>query len=76
VYNSKDQKLGSVDGVVIDHNDKPVVNVSHNNKLYQVPWNEMQFGNAKQNSDHKAMIPNMTENQLSSMQQYHYTAKS
>jgi hypothetical protein len=76
VYNTKDQKLGSVDGVVIDRNGQPMVIVSHNNKLVQVPWNEMQFGNSKQNSDNKAMIPNMTADQLNSMQAYHYTAKN
>jgi sporulation protein YlmC with PRC-barrel domain len=75
VYNSKDQKLGSVDGVVIDHNGQPQVILSHNDKLTAVPWNKMQFGNAKQNSDNKAMIPDMTQDQLKGMQAYHYPPK-
>lgn len=74
VYNSKDQKLGSVDGVVINRSGQPEVILSHNNKLTQVPWNKMQFGNAKQNSDNKAMIPDMTPDQVNGMQAYHYTA--
>ncbi|MBV9247834.1 MAG: PRC-barrel domain-containing protein [Acetobacteraceae bacterium] len=76
VYNSQDQKLGSVDGVVIDKSGQPQVIISHNNKLVKVPWSDLQFGNAKANSDNKVLMTGMTKDQLQSMQEYHYRARS
>jgi hypothetical protein len=73
VYNAQDQKLGSVDGVVINKTGEPQVIISHNNKLVEVPWSDLQFGNAQQNGDNKAIMPSMTKDQLNSMQAYHYT---
>ncbi|MBN9559220.1 MAG: PRC-barrel domain-containing protein [Alphaproteobacteria bacterium] len=75
VYNNKDQKLGTVDGVVIGTNGQPQVIVSHDGKLYPVAWNEMKFGDAKKNGDNKAMIPNMTKDQFGQMKEFHYNAR-
>jgi hypothetical protein len=74
VYNSKDKKLGSVDGVVINKAGEPQVIISHNDKLVAVPWNKLQFGNAQQNGDNKVMISDMTPDQLNGMQAFNYTA--
>jgi hypothetical protein len=75
VYNDKDQKLGTVDGVVMGTNGHPQVIVSHDGKLYPVAWNKMKFGDAKKNDDNKAMIPNMTKDQFGKMQEFHYNAR-
>lgn len=76
VYNDKDQKLGTVDGVVVAANGQPEVILSHDGKLYPVAWNKMKFGDAKKNGDNKAMIPGMTKDQFSSFQVFHYTARN
>ncbi len=75
VYNDKDQKLGTVDGVVMGTNGQPQVIVSHDGKLYPVDWNKMKFGDAKKNGDNKAMIPSMTKDQFGSMKEFHYNAR-
>ena len=75
VYNNKDQKLGTVDGVVMGTNGQPQVIVSHDGKLYPVDWNKMKFGDAKKNGDNKAMIPSMTKDQFGSMKEFHYNAR-
>lgn len=75
VYNAQDQKLGSVDGVVINKAGEPKVIVSHDNKLVEVQWSDMKFGNAQQNGDNKVIMPSMTKDQLNSMQAFHYTGQ-
>jgi hypothetical protein len=75
VYNSQDQKLGSVDGVVVNKNGEPQAVLSVKNKLVEVPWNKLQFGNAQQNSDNKVMLGDMTKSQLDGMQTFRYTSK-
>jgi sporulation protein YlmC with PRC-barrel domain len=76
VYNSQDQKLGDVDGVVIDKAGQPKVVISHNNKLVEVPWSKLQFGDAQKNSDNKVIIPGMSQDQFNQMQAFHYTARN
>jgi hypothetical protein len=77
VYNNQDQKMGSVDGVVINKSGEPQVIISHdNNKLAEVPWSKLQFGNTQQNKDNKVLLEGMSKDQLSSAQPYHYTARN
>jgi hypothetical protein len=73
VYNNQNQKLGSVDGVLINRSGEAQVVLSYNNKLVEVPWNSLQFGNPNSNGGHKVVLPNMTKNELGSMQAFHYT---
>ena len=40
----------------------------------QVPWNELQFGSAQQNSDNKVILPNAAQNALNNQQEFHYHA--
>jgi len=75
VYNGQDQKLGSIDGVLINKAGEPKAVISHNDKLVEVPWSKLQFGNAQQNGDNKVLIPSMSKDQLSQMQAFHYTAR-
>jgi hypothetical protein len=76
VYNKQDQKLGSIDGVLINKSGQPMAVISHNNKLVEVPWNKLEFGNAQQNSDNKVLIPNMTQDEFNQMHAFHYTARN
>jgi len=76
VYNDKDKKLGSVDDVVMGKTGEPQVIIKANGNLHPVPWNKLQFGNAKQNSDNKVILPGEDENALNSAPQYHYTANN
>ena len=72
VYNDKDKKLGSVDDVVMGKSGEPQVIVKADGNLHPVPWSKLQFGNAKQNSDNKVIVPGTTENAVKSSPQYHY----
>jgi hypothetical protein len=74
VYNDKDKKLGSVDDVVMGKTGEPQVIIESDGTLHQVPWNKLQFGNAKQNSDNKVILPGEDQNALNSAPEYHYTA--
>ncbi len=74
VYNSQDQKLGSIDDVLLSKTGTPDVIMKVNGKLVQVPWNELQFGNAQQNSDNKVILPNAAQNALNNQQEFHYHA--
>jgi opacity protein-like surface antigen len=73
VYNNQDQKLGTVDGVLINRTGEAQVVLSANNKLVEVPWSRFEFGNAQSNSDHKVLLPTMTKNEVGNMQAFHYT---
>lgn len=72
VYNDKDKKLGSVNDVVMGKNGEPQVIIKADGNLHPVPWSKLQFGNAKQNSDNKVILPGETENALKSSPQFHY----
>lgn len=72
VYNDKDKKLGSVNDVVMGKSGEPQVIIKADGNLYALPWNKLEFGNAKQNSDNKVILPGETENALKSTPQFHY----
>ncbi len=72
VYNKADKKLGSVDDVLMGSSGEPDVIISTNNKLVQVPWNKLQFGNAKLNSNNKAIIPDETQQALNQQPNFQY----
>src|SRR5690348_17024240 len=70
IYNGQDQKLGTVDGVLIDKTGQVEVIISHDSKLVSVPWSKFQFGNADQNSDNRVLMPGATKDQFNSMQAF------
>jgi sporulation protein YlmC with PRC-barrel domain len=79
VYNDQNQKIGSVDDLVIgpDKTLRAVVSVGGflgmGSKLVEVPFDRLQFGNTKSSSDNRVVMPGMTKEQLTSMPDYHYT---
>jgi sporulation protein YlmC with PRC-barrel domain len=78
VYNDHDQKVGSVDDLVIG-NDKTVNAVlsvggflGMGSKMVEVPFDKLQFGNEKSSSDNKIVMPGVTKDSLEGMPDYHY----
>jgi sporulation protein YlmC with PRC-barrel domain len=79
VYNDRNEKIGSVDDLVIgsDHSIHAVLSVGGflgmNAKLVAVPFDKLQFGNTKESSDNRVVLPGTTKEQLTSMPDYHFT---
>jgi hypothetical protein len=73
VYNDHDQKIGSIDDIVLGQNGQPDVVLKVNGKLHQVPWSKLQFGNTKENSDNRAILPGMSQDAFNSLPEFHYT---
>lgn len=75
VYNRQDQKLGSIDDVLIGTDGQPEVIVSTSDKLVSVPWSKLQFGNAKLNSHNKVILPDETLQSLKQLPAFKYAGK-
>jgi hypothetical protein len=81
VYNDQNQKIGSIDDLVIggDHTIHAVLSVGGflgmDAKLVEVPFDKLQFGNTKDNSNNKVVLPGTTKQELTSMPDYHFTNK-
>jgi sporulation protein YlmC with PRC-barrel domain len=79
VYNDQDQKIGSIDDLVIgpDKTLSAVVSVGGflgmGSKMVEVPFDKLQFGNTKSSSNNRVVMPGVTKEQLTSMPDYHYT---
>jgi hypothetical protein len=79
VYNDHDQKIGSVDDIVIgkDRSLHAVLSVGGflgmGSKMVEVPFDRLQFGNTKGSSDNRVVLPGSTKEQLTSMPGFHYT---
>jgi hypothetical protein len=71
VYNERDQKLGSIDDVLIGKNGVHAI-ISTNNKKVAVPFNQLRFGNASVAGDNKIVLPNETQAQLNTEPVVHY----
>ncbi len=74
VYNEHDQKLGSIDDVLMGTTGQPDVVMKVNGNLIEVPWSKLQFGNAQQNGDNKVIMQGATKDALNSQQHFHYRA--
>jgi hypothetical protein len=72
IYNKDDKKLGSVDDVITSGNGKIQVIVSTSSKLIAVPWDKVQFGDAKLNSDNKVLMPDISQQELNKMPAFSY----
>lgn len=72
VYNDHDQKIGSIDDVVLGQNGQPDVVLKVNGKLHEVPWSKLQFGNTKENSDNRVILPGMSQDAFNSQPEFHY----
>jgi hypothetical protein len=73
VYNDHDQKIGSIDDLVLGQNGQPDVVLKVNGKLHEVPWSKLQFGNTKQNSDNRVILPGMSQDAFNSQPEFHYS---
>ena len=79
VYNDHNEKVGSIDDLVIgsDKTLNAVVSVGGflgmGSKMVEVPFDKLQFGNEKGNSDNRVVMPGVTKESLNSMPDYHYT---
>ncbi len=78
VYNDHDEKIGSIDDLVIG-NDKTLNAVlsvggflGMGSKMVEVPFDKLQFGNTKGSSDNRVVMPGVTKDTLTSMPDYHY----
>ncbi len=76
VYDDEDQKIGSVDDLVIG-NDKSlnaVISVGGflgiGSKMVEVPFEKLHFGNSS--GDNHVVMPGMTKDALIAMPDYHY----
>jgi sporulation protein YlmC with PRC-barrel domain len=81
VYNDKDQKIGSVDDLVVgaDKSLQAVLSVGGflgmGSKMVAVPFDKLQFGNTKGSSDNRVVMPGVTKESLNSMPDYHYASQ-
>jgi sporulation protein YlmC with PRC-barrel domain len=83
VYNEKNEKVGAIDDIILGKDNKPaqvVVSVGGflglGSKLVAVPYEKLQFGNTRENSDNRVMMPGATKDTLTSMSDYHYASAS
>lgn len=72
IYNKNDQKVGSVDDVIAGQNGQLQVIVATSGKKVAVPWDHVQFGDAKLNSDNKVLMPDATQKGLDSLPPFSY----
>ncbi len=71
VYNDKDQKLGSVNDILIGSNGVFAV-ISTNKQKVAVPFKDLVFGNSRAKGDDKLVLPNTTQAQLNTDPVIHY----
>ncbi len=71
VYNANNQKLGSIDDILIGTNGVWAV-ISTNNKQVAVKFGDLMFGNASNMGDDKIVIPQETQARLNTLPAFHY----
>ena len=77
VYNMQDQKVGSVDDVLMGVNGQPdQVVLSVKDKLVLVPFDKLVFGNTIVNRDNRVILPDETRDALGSMPDFHYNSQN
>jgi sporulation protein YlmC with PRC-barrel domain len=84
VYNDHDEKIGSVDDVVLGKENKAdnvILSVGGflgmGTKLVAVPYAQLKLGDTKgASSDNKVVMPGATKESLKALPEYHYTARS
>jgi hypothetical protein len=78
VYNDHDEKIGSIDDLVIgsDKTLHAVVSVGGflgmGSKMVEVPFDKLEFGNTKASSDNRVVMPGVSKDALNAMPDYHY----
>lgn len=81
VYNDKDEKVGSIDDILLGSDNKPaqvVLSVGGflglGAKLVEVPYDKLQFGNTAASSDNRVKMPGATKDSLTSMSSFSYAS--
>lgn len=79
VYNDHDEKIGSIDDILLDKDHKAAVAVVSvggflgiGSKLVEVPYSKLEFGDTRSGSDNKVKMPGATKDSLEGMPDYHY----
>jgi len=83
VYNDSDEKIGSVDDVVLGKDNKAdavILSVGGflgmGNKLISVPYSQLKLGDTKNaSSANRVVLPGATKESLKSQTEFHYTAR-
>jgi sporulation protein YlmC with PRC-barrel domain len=81
VYNDRDEKVGSVDDVMLGKDNKAdhvIVSVGGflgmGTKLVAVPYTQLKLGDTKNaSSDNKVVMPGATKESLNGLPEFHYT---
>lgn len=84
VYNDHDEKIGSVDDVILgkeNRADMAVLSVGGflgvGSKLVSVPYSQLRLGDTKHaSSDNKVVLPGATKDSLKSQAEFHYKANT
>ena len=76
VYNDQNQKIGSIDEVLIGKDNGVWAVISTDKQKVAVPFKNFIFGDAKQVSHDKMVLPNMTQAQLDTMPKFEYNASN
>ncbi len=78
VYNDHNDKLGTIDDLVIGKDNKLTAVLSvggylgMGKKLISVPYNSLKFGDTTAGSDNRVVMTGATKDSLKSMAEYHY----
>lgn len=80
VYNDKDEKIGSIDDVILDKDHRATVAVLSvggflglGSKLIEVPYQQLQFGDTRDNSENRVKLPNVSKESLQGLPEYSYS---
>lgn len=82
VYNDQDQKVGSIDDLLIgkDGAMNAVLSVGGflgmGTKYVEVPYSNLTFGNTQADSDNRVVLKGATKESLKSQPSYHFNNKS
>jgi hypothetical protein len=81
VYNDKDQKLGTIDDILVgdDHKaDQAVISIGGvlgvGGKLVSIPYDQLKFPEKLGNDTARVMLPGKDENALNGMPTFHYAS--
>lgn len=79
VYNDHDEKVGSVNDLIIDKAGKlnAILSVGGflgmGNKYVEVPYASLTFGNTQKDSENRVVLKGATKDSLKAQQEYNYT---
>ncbi|MEO8713669.1 MAG: PRC-barrel domain-containing protein [Acetobacteraceae bacterium] len=71
VYNTDNQKLGSVNDILLGKSGVFAV-ISTNQKKVAVPFDSLKFGNSSNEANDKLVLPNETQAKLNTQYEFHY----